>query len=416
MPITDTAPTMAGAMSETLSAMVDALVGIDATISGLMAVRTELLENMRTWSELSESAALHSTPTSRDLAFRSLRAEVACALRVPERTAERLFGEGRMLMRDLPGTMSALRAGEIGYRHAQAMVDHGAGLDPEDLRTFERLALPIAATSTPSAFDRAARRLRESMDPAHLEARTAAAAERREATWMPARDGMADLVLHLPAHEVQAIFSRATEAAAGLRGPDEPRTLTQLRVDVMRDALLTGTFAALDGRRVRPDVFVTVPVLSLLGVTDAPATLDGYGPIALSTARELAGNAPSFVRILTHPETGAILSVGRERYSVPRDMRTAMRVRDGTCGFFGCSRDAAFCDIDHTVDWARDGTTSIENLAFLCRGHHTVKHQTGWRVTQGAHGVLTWISPAGRLYVNRPSGTAGAQITDARSV
>ena len=218
---------------------------------------------------------------------------------------------------------------------------------------------------------------------------------------------MSDLVLHLPAHEVQAIYTRATELATRLRGPDEPRTLTQLRVDVMRDALLTGTFAAFGGRQVRPDVFVTVPVLSLLGVSDEPANLEGYGPIALSTARELAANAPSFVRILTHPETGAILSVGRERYAVPRDLRTAKRVRDGTCGFFGCSRDAEFCDLDHTVDWALGGTTSIDNLAFLCRGHHTLKHHGGWRVSQARGGTLTWTSPAGRVYLNRPSGAIG---------
>lgn len=56
-----------------------------------------------------------------------------------------------------------------------------------------------------------------------------------------------------------------------------------------------------------------------------------------------------------------MLSVGRTRYSVPADLKSALRVRDGTCSFVGCSRNAEFCDIDHTIDWARDGTTSIDN-------------------------------------------------------
>ena len=406
MTITDAPPetALAGAMSDTLSEMVDALVGIDSTISALTAARTELLEGVRVWSELAESAAHHSTPSSRDLAFRSLRAEVACALRLPERTVERLFGEARMLVRDLPRTMAALHAGEIGYRHAQVIVDHGAGLGPADVAKLERLAVPIAAASTLSAFDRAAHKLRESLDHSTIEARTRAAAEQREAVTMPARDGMAHLDLYLPAHDVNAIYTRATEEAARRRKAGDPRTLTQLRVDVMRDALLTGTFAALGGRQVKPDVFVTVPVLSLLGLSDEPASLEGYGPIALSTARELAAHAPSFVRILTHPETGAVLSVGRDRYAVPADLKNALRVRDGTCGFVGCSRDAAFCDIDHTVDWAWDGTTSIGNLAFLCRGHHTLKHNSAWRVRQGERGVLEWTSPAGRRYNNHPVG------------
>lgn len=397
-------PTLAAVMSDTLSEMVDALVEVESTIASLTAVRTQLLENLHTWSELTESAAPHSTPASRDLAFRSKRAEIACALRIPERTAERLLGEARMLVRDLPRTMAALRAGEIGYRHAQVMVDHGSGLAPANVETFERLAVPAAATNTAAAFDRAARKLRESLDPSTLEARTKAAVEQREASWAHARDGMVDLILHLSSHEVQAIYTRATEPATRLRKAGDGRTLTQLRVDIMRDALLTGTFSALGGRQVRPDVFVTVPVLSLLGLSDEPANLDGYGPIAVSTARELAANAPSFVRILTHPETGAILSVGRDRYTVPADLKTALRVRDGTCGFVGCSRDAAFCDIDHTIDWARDGTTRIDNLAFLCRCHHTLKHNSAWRVSQQVAGVLEWRSPAGRVHVNRPAG------------
>jgi hypothetical protein len=405
MPSTEAPPAaLTGVMSGALAEMVDTLVNLDAAISGLIAARTEMLENVRIWSELAESAAPHSTPTSREIAFRSLRAEVACALRLPERTVERLFGEARMLVRDLPRTMNALRDGAIGYRHAQVMVDHGAGLPAADLETFERLAVPTATTSTAAAFDRAARKIRESLDPSTLETRTAAAVELREAALLPARDGMSDIYLHIPAPEAQAIWTRATEEATRRRKAGDARTLTQLRVDVMSDALLTGTFAALEGRQVRPDVFVTVPVLSLLGLSDEPASLDGDGPIALSTARKLAAHAPSFVRILTHPETGAILSVGRDRYSVPADLKTALRVRDGTCGFVGCSRDASFCDIDHTVDWTRDGTTALGNLAFLCRGHHTLKHASAWAVTQAEGGVLDWVSPAGRRYQNRPSG------------
>lgn len=147
--------------SVALTEMVDSLVGIDAAISGLLAARTQLLESMRLWSELAESGKPHSTPTSRDMAFRSLRAEVACAIRLPERTVENLFGEARMLVRALPRTLKALRAGEIGYRHAQVMVDQGSGLEADQLAAFERLAIPAAATTTPSSFAKAAHRLRD---------------------------------------------------------------------------------------------------------------------------------------------------------------------------------------------------------------------------------------------------------------
>jgi hypothetical protein len=45
--------------------------------------------------------------------------------------------------------------------------------------------------------------------------------------------------------------------------------------------------------------------------------LEGYGPIDIETARRLAADAPGFTRILTHPETGAVLSLGRDRYAIP---------------------------------------------------------------------------------------------------
>jgi len=404
MTSTDAPVALTATMSDALGEMVDALVGIDAMISGLMSARTQLLESMQVWSELTEAAAPVSTPASRDIAFRSLRAEVSCALRLPERTVEGLFGEARMLVRSLPGTLHALTAGEITYRHAQVMVEEGSGLKAEHLEVFERLAVPVAATTTVAAFGRAARKVRESLDPSTLEQRTREAEEKREVSLLPGRDGMADLLLHVPAHQALAAYSRANEQAMRMRGPHEPRTLAQLRVDVMVDALLNGTFEALGGRRVRPDVFVTVPVLSLLGKSDVPANLDGYGPIAISTAKELAAEAPSFVRILTHPETGAVLSVGRERYRCPEDLKNAKRVRDGTCGMPTCSRPAEFCDLDHIVDWALDGTTSLNNLAFVCRGHHTLKHATRWGYTAHPDAGYEWTTPAGKRYKNHPEG------------
>jgi len=390
-------------MFDTLSEMVDMLVQLEASISQLTAARTQLLETMRSWSDLSDRASGTSTGMSREVAFRSLRAEVSCALRVTERTAEDLFGEARMLVRDLPATMGALSAGRISYRHAQVMVDQAAGLSLSDRDTLERLAVPVAETSTPQSFAHRARRLREGLDPTTIEARTKAAVEDRHVVLVAGRDGMGELIVHAPMHQLLAVHSRATEHATRLQGPTEPRTLTQLRADAVVDALLNGTMEALGGRRIRPDVYLTVPVLSLLGESDIPATLDGYGPIPISLARELAADAPSFVRVLTHPETGATLSVGRTRYSPPADMKTAKRFEQPECGFPACDKPAEFCDLDHIHDWIKDGHTSLKNLAYLCPGHHDLKHATAWNYTRTDDGTLHWTSPAHRTYTEMPT-------------
>lgn len=175
-------------------------------------------------------------------------------------------------------------------------------------------------------------------------------------------------------------------------------------------------------RRIIPKVHVTVPIQTLLGGS-APATLDGHIPLDPDTARALVAHAPSFRRVLTHPDTGAVLSVGRDSYTVPADLRDWLLVRDVTCRFPGCGRPALRTDVDHTTDWGAGGGTSAENLAHLCRQHHTLKHQTAWTLHTGdttgnaaghlvraaggaasvpGDGTLTWTSPAGRRYASAP--------------
>ena len=227
---------------------------------------------------------------------------------------------------------------------------------------------------------------------------------------------MAWLSAYLPVEQAIAIYSRVTETARSLQTADEPRTLAQLRADVLATVLLgddtTGaesdsTPAADDPietfRRIRPRVMVTVPVLTLLGEGSQPAALEGYGPIDPETARRLTAEAPGMTRLLTHPESGAVLSVGRDSYRIPRRMRNWLRARDGTCRIPNCGRAAANCDLDHTVDWQYGGSTDWRNLAHLCPKHHKLKHEGGWQVSQvDDTGSLTWTSPVGRSYTTTP--------------
>jgi hypothetical protein len=155
---------------------------------------------------------------------------------------------------------------------------------------------------------------------------------------------------------------------------------------------------------VRAEVVLTVPVLSLLGHSDEPAHLEGVGPIDMDTATLLAANAPSFVRVLTHPETGAVLSVGRDRYRIPEDLRRTLQIRDVTCRFPGCRRPARRCDVDHVRAWADGGPTECCNLQCLCEKHHRLKHEMGWAPTLEPDGAVRWRSPIGLSYWTQPGG------------
>ena len=103
---------------------------------------------------------------------------------------------------------------------------------------------------------------------------------------------MAGFNAFMPAADAYAAYARVDAHARHLAAqPGEDRTLAQLRADVLADLLANGETALSGPRAGRPSVAITIPVMTMLGHDDAPAILDGYGPIDLDTARRLAGEA-----------------------------------------------------------------------------------------------------------------------------
>ena len=317
-------------------------------------------------------------------------------------------------------------------------------LDPE------RPTPPAAARAgdlVPSRFRAKARAWRERHHPVSIEERHTKSAADRRVDFLPDRDGMAWLSAYLPADTAAGIWDRTTAAARALQGPDEARTLGQLRADITATWLLTshttctgttdgtadggagtdGPGPAAEPARApverpaaapaapaparggsvaggvpspRAQVLVTVPVLSLLGATDEPAVLDGYGPIPPSMARRLiAEGAGSFYRVLTDPRDGAPLEIGRTSYRLTTAQRHWLRLRDGRCPFPGCHNHSLDNDADHLLAWADGGTTGITNLGQPCPKHHRLKHRSAWTPTAASKdNPPGWTSPSGRHY------------------
>lgn len=419
------------AMANDLSAVIDEVSGFDRDIARLHGLRAEAVDRARLTSELPDYVAASG---GRGMSRRSFLAELGCALRLSERAAGALIAESTTLFDALPGTLAALRGGSISYRHAQVLIDHAEFLEPELCAALEAAALPWAGALSPAAFNRKVRQVREGLDPESMTARRVRAATDRRIECIGAHDGMAWLSAYLPVAQAVAIFSRVTETARSIQSAEERRTLAQLRVDVFAASLLGDGDGSRDNhladtyRQIRPRVMVTVPVLRLLGGarlldgasllsgTNEPASLEGYGPIDAETARLLTAEAPSLTRLLTHPETGVVLSVGHEKYRVPNELRAWLRVRDGTCRFPSCGRTAANCDLDHTEGWAHSGDTEWSNLAHLCPKHHKLKHEGGWHASQDAAGALAWSSPAGKRYSTWPAQAMAAQALVAQAL
>jgi len=424
------------ALRASLGGVLDTVESVDRIQGATAAARAELIDAARRTSEAlalegSSAGALGSEPHGWNAAVRARRElvfDLAVRLRIPERTAETLIGESERLVQRLPATHRALGAGEISYRHAQIIIDQTAGLSDVVTSEFEKVVLPRAKELTVSKFKHDARKKREALDPDSIERRHRVAVEDRNCWVDPQPDGMAVLSTLMTAENAIAAFDRITRIAMANAGTDcgegdTKRTLAQRRADAATDLLLDGDLCDRGDpvpHGIRPKVLVTVPVLALLGQTETPAHLDGYGPIAPDTARDLAVKAPGFARILTDPITSAILDFDRSKYAVPNDLKQVVRLQHETCTAPGCNKRAVHCQLDHTTPFTDTGggsggsendtgkgTTCLANLSPLCTEHHNLKHHTKIGLAKLPDGTMHWTTATGKTATVHPTNILG---------
>ena len=205
--------------------------------------------------------------------------------------------------------------------------------------------------------------------------------------------------------------------------------------------------------RLSGTVNLTVPLATLLGITDAPGELGAFGPVTAFTARQIATEAMGApaVRwcVTVADDTGAPVGHGCARparrrrrkdraadagaddwaiviglralaaggcdheresghYRPPPALWHLIQIRNQRCTAPGCRMPAAKCDGDHTLAFEKGGLTCECNLAPLCRHHHRIKQLQGWRLEQPEPGVLAWVTPSGWKYITGPTITHAA--------
>jgi hypothetical protein len=157
-------------------------------------------------------------------------------------------------------------------------------------------------------------------------------------------------------------------------------------------------------RRKWAQLQVTASADTLLGLSDEPGELAGYGPITASAARLHADVAATWHRLITDP-LGQLLDHRRRSYHPPPALAAHVQARDVTCRWPGCHRPARQCHLDHREPWPH-GPTSSSNLGPLCAFDHHLKHRSGW-VVEGARAgehpaTVHWTSRTGRTYTKHP--------------
>ncbi|WP_314505608.1 DUF222 domain-containing protein [uncultured Microbacterium sp.] len=349
-----------------------------------------------------------------DLPLREVSAELGAAMRVGDRTVQRRIDDAHTLVTRFAATFDAWRQGRVDRQHVMTILDEGVVLADDAAREeYEWLVLAVAEVESAGRMREIARVIAARIDPEASARRRTAALRGRDVRAIDLDDGMARLLADLPAPLVHGIMDRLNEFARtaqdAQRSEDDPagdaeppRTLGEIRADVFADLLLTSTPTGhhdaagdvLTG--IRGHVNITIPLRTAAGLDEEPALLSGYGPVDTGLVRCLMANAPAWNVLMVDIATGAPVAVSRYRPSP--ELRRFVDLRDERCRFPGCTMKPWRCDADHTFDAAYGGSTSVENLANLCRRHHVLKHSSPWRVEQVGGGRLRWTSPTGRVH------------------
>ncbi|MGO2749796.1 MAG: DUF222 domain-containing protein [Pseudoclavibacter sp.] len=394
---------------------------------------------------------------------RSIAEEVALIAKVTSGVAQGQLALASKTRDDFPALTVALDENVVTPAQVHKLVEVGFKVNHEDpeeqaerraqyvevmLERVRREPLP------PRALQKAAERVAEELTGESIDQRHARAKRQRRATVEDLGDGMSILRVTTDTFVVHAIRDRVRKQAlaiikarpkpgAALHGgdaaadgtvspgagstfgaavddahattaatetadePDEPdeRSLNEVMSDVVADMLLTSDpMGNTSAAGIQANVQLSIPITTALSDTNtsgqAPALLDGMTPMPIEDAKRLAATAPAFVRVLTHPITGAVQAV--DSYKPTAAMRAFLQARDVHCRFIGCRQPAVNCELDHTKDYQYGGKTAVWNLSDFCKNHHIVKHHTAWKVRQLSGGILEWTTPSGKVYISRP--------------
>jgi hypothetical protein len=217
---------------------------------------------------------------------------------------------------------------------------------------------------------------------------------------------------------LQADYRLTLIAKKRAEAADEDRTIEQLRVDTMIDLILgrvtvaSGDADLEDGETVegvpvgdpmewrdigqfaRPIVNVTVPITTLMGLSDTPGMLAGGTAVPAELASLIAEDPDSvWHRLLTDP-AGGFVELSTDTYQ-PTKLQWKWTVAESPqCVWPTCRRPATVIDLDHRVPFPL-GPTSTRNLQPLCERHHKIKHSRGFSVVREVDGSYTWTSRFG---------------------
>jgi hypothetical protein len=309
--------------------------------------------------------------------FASCADWLAYSTRIDKMTAREKLRVARALAR-LPDTSAAMARGEVSFSQVRAITRVADAESEAEL-------LEHASEMSAAALERLVRswNRKDVKDEARAEAMRHAS---RCLSVFPDEDG-SYLIRGKLDPEVGALLMRAIEAASDAlyRGSVPDTTPEQRRADALgllaERALAVGLSDV--SRGTPAERYMVVLHVEKRAPDDQEAgssSLEDGTRVSAETSRRIACDA-TVVRTSScanaPTEGGAPLLPSRSR-TVPPRMRRALELRDRGCRFPGCG--SRFTDAHHIRHWTDGGATRPENLVLLCRTHHRLLHEGGFRL------------------------------------
>ena len=293
----------------------------------------------------------------------------------------------------LPQTMEAFADGDLSYPHAAMVARTAERLGEKMEANAETIMVTAAKELDLGRFRVVTVQLRHFMDPDSVLEDANESNELRYLHFSQTLDGVFYMNGRFDA-EGGAIIQTALNALSGPPTSEDKRTPKQRRADtwveLARQHLDRGGLPEVGGQR--PHLAVTLDITTLTKRPGAwAAELEWAQPIPAETARRLACDA-AITPIVLDAESNQPMA-GPTTRSISGSQRKALVARDKGCRFPGCDRPPDWTDAHHIHHWADGGKHLMPNLVLLCRRHHRMVHEEGWRIVVVGDGDVAAVPP-----------------------
>lgn len=163
----------------------------------------------------------------------------------------------------------------------------------------------------------------------------------------------------------------------------------------LADALVVLATDQLGAGGPEATVVVSTTLEALQGDDHSGCEIEGVDVVHPEVARRIACDA-RLQFVLRDAGDEIARGIGSAARLASGSLRRELMHRDGGCTFPGCGT-RRYVQAHHIVPWPH-GPTQLDNLTMVCRFHHKLVHEHGWRVELDERQRARWFRRGGARY------------------